>query len=287
MTEPTTPAPPTPEEIKAATRVLMRAWQPGLLLPGDPGYADARALDEEFAEEDGCQCAGTNEDGESLGCNCGDGCTCDNCEHWAYSRAKLCQAGNVSVGTRCTRETEYRVVAYRMQHSSLSAPRTEGQPCPHAGTPEADCHCTERSVFYESGLHPVTYWTRTACSVPCAKQIVEQEQAWRDQHGTQSDLQYYVERWTYEPHDQDLPAPLAALRTATRMAADRTGYLVSALFRGHDHSLNLRLKWVRESVASSAHCAAEDLLTRPDDDVWDDEPPTAVQEEPAEPDALE
>ncbi|MFD5656969.1 hypothetical protein [Streptomyces hirsutus] len=285
MTKPTSTSSPAPtaEEIEAATRILMRAWHPGLLLPGDPGYAEARAEEEEYASEDGCQCAGTDDYGNSRGCNCGDGCSCDSCTYHAYSRNKICQAGNVSVGTRCTRETTVRVVAYRMQHNFLSARRADGVAC-QCTSPDP-CSCTTESVFIKTGLQPVTYWTRTACSIPCAQQIIAAEMEHRD---PRSELQYYMERWTYEPHDQDLPEALASLRTSLRMAHDRVGYLADALYQGRDASLDLRLREVHESVASAAWTAAQPLTTRgSEDDVWDDEVTGPVQEEPADPDDLE
>ncbi|MEV0475506.1 hypothetical protein [Streptomyces prunicolor] len=287
MTSPELPltARPTRDEIRKAAWTLMHAWHPGLLLSGDPGYAEARADGEEYDPFGGCDCAGTDEYGESRGCNCGDGCSCDSCSHYAHLRHKTCQAGAVSIGTRCTRETSYRVVAYRMQHDHLSGPRGEGQACPHEGGQQQDaCHCTERSVFYESGLHPVTYWTRSACSVPCAQQIIAGAHAARGDNGPQ----YYIERWSYEPHDLDLPEQLARLRTHTRMARDRTGYLVNALAQGRDAGIELRLQAARESVALAAWSAVAPLNPREgDEDVWADEVRWPVQEEPSEPDGPE
>ncbi|MGW4300381.1 hypothetical protein ACWEHT_11450 [Streptomyces sp. NPDC004646] len=275
---------PSEDEIRTALRTVLHGWYPRLLLPGEHGYTKARAAEDEFDPYDGCQCAGTDEDGEPLGCNCGDGCSCESCEHFRYLRQRVCQAGNPSVGTRCTRETAYRVVAYRMQHSNLGAPRAEGQQCPHqTGAQQDTCYCTAQAVFYESGLYPVTYHTRSACSVRCAQDIVAQEKAWRGEHNA---LDYYIERWSYVPHDLDLPEELAALRAHTRMAKLWVGQLIEAFAQGKDASLAERLKFARVSIALAAWAAQQDPFGEAEEqERAEDSGP--VQEEPSEPDDLE
>jgi hypothetical protein len=209
--------PPVPvpdrEEIAAAVRTLVRAWAPGTLLPGDPGYDQVDDDD----PDGGCGCAGDDEHGESRGCNCGDGCTCTRCEASDWMRSKRCSAGAVSIGTRCTAPTKYRITAYRIQRAWRQA--DPGTVCAHP--PQAKCPCRPGFAFEDLGEEPVTHQRLTACSARHARDVIEQmTKAYGEPADKPRRLRFYAERWTYELHRTELPEHTAALREAVRSAAD-------------------------------------------------------------------
>ncbi|MET7746167.1 hypothetical protein [Streptomyces sp. NPDC005385] len=254
-----TQRPPTGEEVEAATRILMRAWAPDVRLPGDPEPAYDP---DEHDPYDGCNCAGDDEYGSPRGCNCADNCSCDSCDYFRYRRQMTCQAGDVN-GVFCTRQTSHRVVVYAMQHNHLSVPRPAGVACPHETGVQADpCHCTAKVVFIQSGLRPVTYWTLTACSVEHAQTMVAKR-------AEQSDLQYYIERWAYEPHSHDLPPGLAELRTQVRTASSGVQWAVDLSFSGRTSALERQIPVVQRAIAQVVLSALRPLV--PADDVWGDD----------------
>ncbi|WP_369043467.1 hypothetical protein [Streptomyces sp. Midd1] len=256
-------SPPTKAEVEAATRILMRAWAPDVRLPGDPEPVYDPSEDDPY---EGCGCAGDDEYGNPRGCNCADNCSCDSCSYYRYRRQMTCSAGDVD-GVFCTRQTSHRVVAYAMQHNYLSVPRSAGVACPHETGVQTDtCHCTAKAVFVESGLRPVTYWTQTACSVEHAQAMVARH---TDQRGEQSGVQYYIERWTYEPHSHDLPPGLAELRTQLRTASSGVNWAVDLSFSGRTGALKRQIPVVQRAIAQVALGAVHPLA--PVDDVWGDD----------------
>ncbi|MEV0441857.1 hypothetical protein AB0I84_06100 [Streptomyces spectabilis] len=279
-TGPAARAVPTPEAVQAALITLVRAWSPGTLLPGDPlpALGEHDGADEEFDAYDGCCCAGTDDDGEPLGCNCAAGCSCAACSYFDYQRHARCSAGAVSIGTHCTAETAFQVVTYRMQHGLLAVEREQGAACPHPG--EALCHCTPTTVVHESGLRPHTYGTRSACSIEHAQHIIRGEQA---RHRPGSEWQYYIERYQHIPHDNDLPDPLPQLRHLIGSASNSVAFLTRLTTR-HTNApdLELAMRQLRRTLAQTAWEASHPLDLPGNED--DFEPPSGpVQEEPPEP----
>jgi len=260
---------PTPEEIEAAARILMRAWAPSYLLPGDHPRTDA-VDDEDYDDPDEfCGCAGTDEDGESLGCNCAGGCICDSCAYYAYARYKQCWA------LGCVKVPAFRVVRYSMVDQYVQEPTARGAICPHA---EGEKHfCTPDTVYVAAGPRLQILSYSPACSIAHAVELRDERKH------PDPRAQYYLEAWTYSPHDRELPGPLPQLREHTRSAHDSTSYTIEKYATGG--SLMYWLSSVRRSVALAAWNARLDL-ERPDDgdDDWDDEVSGPVQEEPSEPD---
>lgn len=270
MSESTTPAQtpavplPSQEEIDAALRTLMRAWAPTVLLPGDP-----EPEYDEDAPYDGCECAGDDEYGETRGCNCGPGCSCDSCSYFDYARYKRCWARPDN--TACGKAPTLRVVAYEMQNAYVTEPVADGASCPHTeGEPH---HCTERTVYYDAGRKEQEYWYQPACSVAHAQALIA---------GNRSGLEYRIERWAYTPHESELPAPLPDVRQHTRAAHCAAKWAIESLDR--PQTADMWFASVRENIARAAWRAAEPL-ERPDEDdgTAGDEVPGLVQEEPGDP----
>jgi hypothetical protein len=287
VTEPTTPAVPAPaalpvpsqEEIDAALRTLLRAWAPNFL-PGDGPAMEADDDQEEYYDPyDGCQCAGTDDDGEPLGCNCAGGCTCDSCDHLEHVRAKTCQAGPFCPGleTACRKPTRYRAVGFRLTRDWPAAP--EGAVCAH--DPDVGCPCRDEFVYVDHGARPRTHQTLTACSPEHARALIDRmRQVYGEPDDQPSRLRWYIEPWRYEPHNLDLPEPLADLRAAVgsaRVCADMT---VTAHGNGGD--VELWLTYARGDLARAVWHAARPLERPGEDDQVDDEPSASAQEEPEE-----
>jgi hypothetical protein len=236
-------------------------------------------------DDEGCECAGTDDDGEPLGCNCAAGCVCDACSYHDYARYKRCWAGSVSIGTYCGAAPRFRVVANRVQSGYVQEPTRDGAVCPHpeGTTPH---YCTPDTVYYEAGLKQQTVWFQPACSVAHAHDLINADRKLR---GEKSGLQYYIERWTYTPHERELPAPLPQVHTHVGGAHVRIGQAITH-FAQH-HSPGVWLKWTRESLALAAWHANHplDLDDLDDDpvDVRDDQDPEPVCAgfEPTTPDA--
>lgn len=279
MTEPTpetasVPAPtpvaiPSQEEIDAALRTLMRAWSPGSIPADAPVDSAALAAEEEYEPYDGCNCAGTDDDGEPLGCNCASGCDCDSCSYSEYARAKTCQAGP------CGKATKFRVVGFRLDGGWRSTPDTTQ--CPHR--PEDKCPCSGGVVFLDQGARPVTHQTLTACSAAHARALCEgMVQVYNEPADMPHRLRWYYEQWTYEPHDTELPGPLPALRERLRSAQSCTKAAVRAVASGGD--IELWLRYARQDLARAALHAAKPLERPDEDDTFDDEVSSPAQEEP-------
>ncbi|TQE35452.1 hypothetical protein [Streptomyces ipomoeae] len=272
MTEPTTttaPAVPVPsqEEIDAALRTLMRAWAPSIPLPGDPEPEDDE--DDYYDPYDSCGCAGENEYGERRGCNCGPGCSCEMCEYFDYAQYKRCWAR--PDGVACGKTPTLRVVAYQMQTAYVTERVADGASCPHTeGQPH---QCTEHTVHHEAGQKVQEYWFRPACSVAHAKALIAD---------CTSGLQHRIERWTYTPHDTELPAPLPDVRERTQAAHSAVKWAIDSLDRP-GQTVDVWLAAVREHIACAAWNAARPLERPGDDDQVDDEPTTPPQEEPTDP----
>lgn len=264
--------------VEAAVRTLMRAWSPGMLLPGDPGYTAARA-DEDDPDEY-CGCAGEDEYGDSLGCNCGDGCICDSCRYYHYTRAKTCQAHQYSAGldAPCSEPTRYQVVGFRLvDYWTQTGDVTE---CQHE--PGQGCPCANGVVFARYGARPRTHQMLTACSVAHAQALITRmREVYKEPADKPSRLRWYTEPWGYEPHARDLPGPLAGLRERTGSAQTWLRMAVKDHAQGKD--IGQWMGYLREDLARAAWHAAQPLtLAESDDlaDVWDDEVPARVQEEP-------
>lgn len=282
-TQPTGPAAravPTPEAVQTALITLVRAWSPGTLLPGDPLPApgERRDEDDDFDTDDGCCCAGTDEDGEPLGCNCGPGCSCAACTYFDYQQHARCNAGAVN-GTHCTAEAAFQVVSFRMQQGLLAVARAEGAACPHPG--ESLCHCTPTSVVHEAGPRPHPYGKRSACSIEHAAHIISQEQGLQR---AGSELQYYIERYRHVPHDQDLPDPLPELRRLIGSASASVKLLIRLSTDSPTaSSLEAFVRQLR-GVLARAVWEAHRPLDMPDSEDDFEPPSSPVQEEPPEPD---
>ncbi|MCX4974269.1 hypothetical protein [Streptomyces sp. NBC_00620] len=268
---PALPGPPTPEEIEAATRILMRAWAPGLLLPGGHPKTDERANDEDDPDEY-CGCAGTDDDGESLGCNCGGGCVCDNCSYSDYARYGRCWTKN------CGKKPAFRVVRFGLVDQHVQEPTRLGAVCPHT---DGEKHfCTADTVYVAAGPQLQIFDYQPACSIAHAVQLRDTGQ----QHNTDGRDQYSIEAWTYTPHDRELPTPLPQLRDHLRSAHDSTRFAVKAVATNGDPGYWLTS--VRQALALAAWHARRPLEQPDADDAdFDDEPSTPVQEEPDWPDA--
>jgi hypothetical protein len=268
---------PTPQEIEAAARLLMRAWAPGYLLPGDRPKEIAAGGDDDYDEQDPdeyCGCAGTDDDGESLGCNCGGGCVCDECSYQAYAQYKRCWVKG------CGKAPAFRVTRFRLVDQQLTASAEQGVLCSHA---EGEEHwCTADTVWVDAGPSVQDFAHQPACSIAHA---VELREGMQRQQAAEDTL-YRIERWTYTPHDRELPAPLPALREQTRSARDATRYAIRKHATGlHD---SYWLPSARQHLAVAVWNARLELEQPGEEfDVWDDQPSTPVQEEPSEPDEAE
>uniref|UniRef100_A0AAU2A0E8 Uncharacterized protein n=1 Tax=Streptomyces sp. NBC_00093 TaxID=2975649 RepID=A0AAU2A0E8_9ACTN len=274
-----TPAVPLPsqEEIDAALRTLMRAWNPGVLLPGDLGHQDADYYD----PDERCNCAGETEDGESRGCNCGDACVCDSCSYYRYARAKSCDATphTTSLDTRCGRPTRYRVVGWRLEADwTRDASAAE---CGHS--PEEDCWCGNGVVYASAGPVPRELRSLTACSVEHAQALIAHLRAtYAEPDDKPNRVRWRFERWTYVLHDQELAAPLPMLRELTSIAHDSTGYAVKAY--AENGPVAMWLDSVRSALARAVWHAAKPLeRLDEDDDTADDDAPAPARQKPGEP----
>ncbi|EGX60140.1 hypothetical protein SZN_09466 [Streptomyces zinciresistens K42] len=265
---------PTPQEIEAAARILMRAWAPGHLLPGDHPKDIAAGSPDDYDDQDPdeyCGCAGTDDDGESLGCNCGGGCVCDECSYQAHAQYKRCWVKG------CGKAPAFRVTRFSLVDQYVQEPTRRGAVCPH---PQGTTHwCTPSTVYVEAGPSVQEFAHQPACSIAHAVQLRD---ACRQSGRDGRDL-YRIETWTYAPHDRELPAPLPALRERTSSAREATASAI------RQHAAGRRdeywLPSARRHLAVAVWSARLDLA-RPgeDHDVWDDQPSTPVQEEPSEPD---
>ncbi|MDT0476210.1 hypothetical protein RM863_29205 [Streptomyces sp. DSM 41014] len=257
---------PTAAEVEAAARLLAHAWAPGVLLPGDPGYDQA---DTEEDPDDYCGCAGQDEDGESRGCNCGDGCVCESCEYYRYARRSLCYVKN------CGRRPAFRVVRFALTEQHVQEPVASGAVCPHAqGEPH---HCTPTTVFIAAGPTVQEYDYQPACSLAHAAELRDRLQ----QHTPSSNTLYRIEAWTYRPHDRELPSPLPQLASLTDQARDAAAWAVRA--HAESRSPAYWLETARRAVALAAFNAAQPLeQPDADDGDFDDQPAGPAQEEPAE-----
>lgn len=279
MTETTSSASatkPTPQEIEAAARLLMRAWAPGYLLPGD--HPKETAADGDHDHEDDpdeyCGCAGTDDDGESLGCTCAPGCVCDECSYQAYARYKRCWVKG------CGKAPAFRVTRFCLVDQRVQESTQRGAVCPHA---EGEEHwCTADTVYVDAGPSVQDFDHQPACSIAHAVRLREGMKQRMPRAGTQ----FRIETWTYSPHDRELPAPLPALRRQTRSARDSTTWAIRKYAASlHD---SYWLGSARQHLALAVWAARLEL-EQPGEapDVWDDQPSTPVQEEPSEPDERE
>lgn len=268
---------PTPEQIEAAARILMRAWAPGYLLPGDRPKEIVADSADDYDDEDPdeyCGCAGTDDDGESLGCNCGPGCCCDTCTYEAHARHSRCWVRG------CSKAPAFRVVRFGLVDQHVQEPTARGAVCPHAEG--EDHHCTPDTVYVAAGPQLQEFSHQPACSIAHAVQLRDAcQQFKRDDR----DL-YRLEAWTYAPHDNDLPAPLPALREQTRAASDSTRFAIQRHTARNDSGYWLTS--IRRHLAVAAWNARL-TIEQPgeDDDTWDDQPSAPVQEEPDWPDEPE
>lgn len=281
MTEPTTTTPavavPSQEEIDAALRTLLRAWAPNYLAPADPAV---EADDEEYYDPyEGCQCAGTDDEGEPLGCNCAGGCTCDSCDHLEHVRAKTCQAGPPCPGvdTRCGKATRYRAVGFRLVRDWVGAPVDLG--CGHS--PADECPCTDDFVYVDRGPRPRTHQTLTACSPEHAAALIDHmRQTYPESDDKPTRTRWYIEPWAYKPHDLDLPEPLADVRAAVGSARVCADMAITAHAGGGDTAL--WLEYTRGDLARAVWHAARPLERPDEDDQADDDTSGPPQQEPEE-----
>lgn len=266
----TTPTPasagPTAQEIEAAARILMRAWAPGTLLPGDPGYDTA---DDGIDPDEYCGCGGTDEDGESY-CNCGDGCVCESCEYFRYARNKRCSVKD------CSKTPAFRVVRFGLVDQHVQEPTDKGAVCPH---PEgADHFCTANTVYVEAGPMVQEFSHQPACSIAHAVQLRDSQQQNSQQYGRGDRDHYRIEAWTYTPHSNELPAPLPELRGHLSLAHDNITWAIKR--HASDGSPGMWPESMRRNLALAAWNARRELEHPAEDDDFDDEPSGPVQEEP-------
>ncbi len=269
MTSPEAPlvSAPTPAEIEAATRILMRAWAPGTLLPGDPGYDTA---DDGIDPDEYCGCAGTDEDGESLGCNCGDGCVCDSCAYYRYARNNRCSLKN------CGKTPAFRVVRFGLVDQHVQETTEKGAVCPH---PEGTDHfCTSTTVYVEAGPMVQEFDHQPACSIAHAVQLRDSQRQQSRKYNRGDRDHYRLEAWTYTPHSTELPTPLPQLREHLRSAHDNITWAIK-----HHASAGTPGTWLasaRRNLALAAWNARRELERPDEDDEFEDEPNTPAQEEP-------
>ncbi|MET8826557.1 hypothetical protein ABZX40_36495 [Streptomyces sp. NPDC004610] len=261
---------PTAEETEAATRILLRAWAPGSL---PPGRDDGDTGGDDGDPDEYCGCAGEDDDGESLGCNCGGGCICEECLYNAYARNGRCWVQG------CGKPTAFRVVRFAMADVHVHEATARGAVCPHA--PGEAHHCTPDAVYITAGQEEQVFGRTPACSLAHAVQL-------RDSGLYDTPRrQYRIEAWTYTPHPRDLPAPLPQLRLHARSAHEVLGFAVEAHTRADQRGTQLWLDAVRRSVALAAWHARQPLAHPHDDgDDFDDREDLAgpFQDEPGEPD---
>ncbi|MFE2046703.1 hypothetical protein ACFXAZ_38490, partial [Streptomyces sp. NPDC059477] len=260
----TTTEQPTTAEIDAAARILMRAWAPDTLLPGNHDGEDP---------DEYCGCAGEDEDGDPLGCNCGGGCVCDECSYQAYAQYRRCWVQG------CGRATAYRVVRFAMVEQHVSEPTASGAVCPHAEG--EDHYCTPDTVYIDAGPKEQAFGHVPACGLAHAVQLRD----FHRRHDT-SRTQHRIEAWTYTPHPRDLPAPLPQLHEHTRSAHNVLGLAVGAHTRADHRGTQTWMDTARRYVALAAWNARRPL-EHPhdgDQDDRDDEGPGPFQDEPGEPD---
>jgi hypothetical protein len=268
-------APVTAEQLQAAVRILMRAWAPTALLPGDEGYDDQ---DGYLDPSEYCSCGGEDEDGYEVGCNCGPSCNCDSCRLYAWQMYKRCH-GTTDVYA-CHREPAYRVVSFRMVRTSLHD-ASQSVVCPH--TPGAQCQCPG-PVWVDAGVKPQESRWQPACSIAHAQHLLEQIRAYDGKiyaHAAPEDRpRYRIEPWTYVPHTLELPEHLAALRTTTASAVSNIAHAVEA--HGHRRDPFDWLQYAREHLARAAWVAAQPVVDPDDgfDDDSDDPPSGGPMEDP-------
>lgn len=270
---------PSPAAVEAALRTLSRAWAPSTPLPGDP----VSKTDVDDGDDwDGCGCAGETEDGRPV-CNCAADCGCEACTLYRHTRQKWCSAGSLE-GIHCGLPTRYRVVAYRLWPQWVRD-ESEGATCPHTGDHEP-CMCTRDTVFLSAGLQPAQHRYFTSCSVAHAQAIITRIQQ-QDGHSYGDDerrLRCAIERWTYVPHDLQLPSHLVALRDLVGNAQRSVATLID--WHARDQlDAEFWMKGLRAFLARAAwHVAHPEQAPEPEPEP--DDGLSAPQEEP-EPDGPE
>ncbi|WP_406398771.1 hypothetical protein [Streptomyces uncialis] len=232
-----------PPDVTAAVSTLTAAWAPA---PA-PGHQHDDDADDDYDYDDGCGCAGEDQDGRSLGCNCATNCICESCALREHHRFARCMAGAVSIGTRCTMPTRYRITAYRVQPQWTTATAPDAV-CAH---PPADgCPCAVYGTAQVSmGARPVVSWYKTACSPEHALDLVTAHQA----RGI--GLSFHTDRWAYAPHDGELPDQVATVRTQLERAAEAARCAALAVHGGRDEGARqwwLTMRWALARAAGAA-----------------------------------
>lgn len=184
--------------IDRAVSALTAAWDPPL------------ATDEDW-DGDGCACGGEDSIGRPY-CNCGDGCCCEQCTHFAHVRSRFCAVKDCSV------EARRKVKAWVLAHHRVQAKEIHPELTAETGGDE----------WADLDEFPLYTWSKSACSNQHARQIIDHDRSWRETPGEEPGMRYEVTDHRYEPDDLDLPAMLAELREAGQAARRHTAYLARA-----------------------------------------------------------
>lgn len=155
-------------------------------------------------DDNGCSCGGES-DGRPV-CNCGDGCSCDNCNHYRHARARTCSLDG------CEGLSVYRLVPWQAD-GVTQVHRGEIDPGP------AVVGAEEWIVFGEQPSE-IPGGIRHACGKAHAVVLAENLRAFYDAfRWSRGKTRVRIESWTYEPDVVDLPGPLWGLRESARVLA--------------------------------------------------------------------
>ncbi|MUN41459.1 hypothetical protein [Actinomadura litoris] len=213
---------PTPEQLATAIRTLQSAWD-GAWTPTPTGPVD---------DPDECDCAGEYDDGTPR-CNCGDACTCANCNLLAVQRMATCQgvAG-------CGRPTRYRVSAWSVRPN-------------YARPDDADPSPRDEHGYVQVGNTVQRTWSLSACGSVCARAVI-------DRHAHMgAHIHFEVERWTYQPDLAELPRALGVAVGCTGAAHRALKQLAVDVYRGGGRASRLWSMAARRELAGAAAAMAD------------------------------
>jgi hypothetical protein len=173
--------PPTPAEIAAAVKTLLKAWCPAVLqsrlrLPDDVN---------DLGEGNDCNCAGEDEDGEELGCNCADSCSCEFCLHDRHDRMRTCMV------YPCGKPSRLEVIGWTVGRQIHTA---------------EDSDPAKEDWYVHLGQKPHRTWSKTACGTIHARTLIDADTTWRAESNLagQEPTRYEVVSYRYPPDTIDL-----------------------------------------------------------------------------------
>lgn len=193
-------------DVTALAAELRRAWVPAL--PPRPAPCDDEDdEDQDLWEGDDCGCGGEDGWGRPL-CNCGGGCSCEQCHHLQHSLRRTCswRSEPAPGGVRCDKPTRYLVQGWHPDgQTSVQAkdvdPSLDGDPR------------GEEHIPFDERIRD-TNFTATACSQHHAYVLASQLRSnYNDrQPDPTKHYRFKIEQHRYRPHDLDLPEILRDLR---------------------------------------------------------------------------